>query len=197
MNNHNYFILDEKSKHLGGNLLFGDAASFSPKVFEYVMKRFCIGSVLDIGAGLGNISSYIQKQYAVPVIGVEGLLYNVQNAMYPLVHHDLTKGSFFCPCDLTISVELVEHIEEQYLDNLMKTLCNSSFTLITHALPGQGGQGHVNEQNSDYWITAFEKYGFGLLTTESQIIRNIAAQEVHGGTYFSQSGLLFAKLPKV
>lgn len=87
---------DAEINNMGGNLFFGDPSSYSPKVLDYVMKRFSIRSVLDVGAGLGDVSSYIHNTYHVPVIGMEGLDFNVANARYPLCQHDLTTGPFKC-----------------------------------------------------------------------------------------------------
>ncbi len=196
MSDSNIFVSDSDREHLGGNLLFGDPGSFSPKVLDYVMDRFCIRSVLDVGAGRGQLAHYLHKKCSVPVIAIEGLPYNVETAVYPLVQHDLANDAFICPCDLVVSVELVEHIEEKHIETLMKTLTNGQYVLMTHALPNQGGQFHVNEQTSEYWIDLFQKAGYGLLITESALIRRLAQKEEHCATYFSQSGLLFAKLPK-
>lgn len=187
---------DESNNNKGGNLFFGDPASFSPKVYDYIIKRFAINSVLDVGSGLGFLPKYLSDTYHIPVIGMEGLEFNVQNAHYPLVHHDLTTGPFACSnVDLVNCVEVVEHIDPKYIDNLLDTLTKGKIILMTHATPDQKGSFHLNEQNSDYWIKLLEERGFGLLSMDSQIVRNLAAHEEHGQTYFSMSGLVFARLP--
>lgn len=186
----------QEESNLGGNLFYGDAGSFSPKVYEYIIKRYCVQSMLDVGSGLGHLAYHVSHNYHIPVIGIEGLPFNVANAHYPLVHHDLTKGAFECGMvDLVNCVEVVEHIEPKYLDNLLDTLTRGKLLLMTHALPGQNGEFHVNEQPSSYWIQKLATRGFGLLAQDTQVIRKLAASENHFPTYFAQSGLLFGRLP--
>lgn len=187
---------DNSNNNMGGNLFFGDPASFSPQVIDYVMSRFGVRSVLDVGSGLGHTPQYIASRYHVPVIGIEGLPFNVQNAVYPLCYHDLTKGPFICgPVDLVTCVEVVEHIDPKYLDFLLTTLTRGRLLLMTHAVPGQNGAFHVNEQPSEYWIEKLQSRGFGLLALDTHIIRNLSASEKHCPGYFAQSGLLFGRLP--
>lgn len=186
----------QQESNLGGNLFYGDAGSFSPQVYDYVIKRFCVQSMLDVGSGLGHLAYHISHNYHIPVIGIEGLPFNVANAYYPLVHHDLTKGPFVCgPVDLVSCVEVVEHIEPQFMDNLLDTLTRGKLLLMTHAIPSQHGDFHVNEQPSSYWIEKLASRGFGLLAQDTQVIRKLAATESHFPTYFAQSGLLFGRLP--
>lgn len=185
-----------QENNLGGNHFFADSCSFSPKVIDYVMKRYCVRSVLDVGSGLGYIPTYISQNYHVPVIGIDGLDFNVLNSKYPLVQHDLTKGPFNCsPVDLVTCIEVVEHIEPQYLDNLLDTITRGALLLMTHALPGTGSDFHVNEQLSTYWIEKLASRNFGILSQDTAIIRNLAEHEEHICTYFAQSGLLFGRLP--
>ena len=159
---------NQQESNLGGNLFYGDAGSFSPQVYDYVIKRFCVQSMLDVGSGLGHLAYHISHNYHIPVIGIEGLPFNVANAYYPLVHHDLTKGPFVCgPVDLVSCVEVVEHIEPQYMDNLLDTLTRGKLLLMTHAIPSQQGDFHVNEQPSSYWIEKLASRGFGLLAQDT------------------------------
>ena len=37
---------NQQESNLGGNLFYGDAGSFSPQVYDYVIKRFCVHSML-------------------------------------------------------------------------------------------------------------------------------------------------------
>jgi hypothetical protein len=44
----------ESEPHLGGNVKEGDPYTFCPQVWSYVIERFGIDSVLDLGSGVGN-----------------------------------------------------------------------------------------------------------------------------------------------
>lgn len=187
----------KQSEHnLGGNLYFGDPATYCPQVFQYVMERFGVKSVLDVGSGRGYLPLFLTNKYHIPVIGIEGLPFNVESAVYPLTQWDLTQGAFkSSQVDLVTCVEVVEHIEEKYIDNLLDTLSLGKYILMTHALPGTNGDYHVNEKNDQYWVDKLATRGYGLLLMDSQVIRNIDAKEVRGPGYFAQSGLIFGRLP--
>lgn len=188
---------EEDNSNLGGNLYFGDPATYCPDVFKYVMGRFGVKTVLDVGAGRGYLAQFLNQNYGANVIGIEGLPYNVENAVHPLVNWDLTKGGFKTSMvDLVTCVEVVEHIEEKYLDNLLDTLTQGKIVLMTHALPGTGGDFHVNEQSDQYWIEKFATRGYALLPIDTKIVRELDAKEVRGPGYFSISGLVFGRLPK-
>lgn len=189
--------LAKTDNNLGGNLYFGDTHTYSPKVMDFVMERFCVKSVLDVGSGRGYLPHLIHAKYHVPVIGVEGLPANVEHALFPLVHWDLTKGPFkTSPVDLVTCVEVVEHIEEQYVDNLLDTLTQGNIILMTHAQPGTNGEYHVNEKSDQYWVDKLIARGYGLMPLDTNIVRNIDAREVRGPGYFMKSGLVFGRLPE-
>ena len=71
----------------------------------------------------------------------------------------LYKGKF----DLVISLETAEHMppdcSEQFVENLvnhaMGTICFSAVS------PGQGGEGQINEQTSEFWFF-FENHGYDI-----------------------------------
>lgn len=71
------------------------------------------------------------------------------------------------PYDLCISIEVLEHIEEEYSDILIDNLVSLSDTLlITAAKPGQTGHYHVNCQEKQYWIAKLSKRGYTLSINE-------------------------------
>lgn len=181
---------DSNSAHLAGNAFEGDPLSFCPKVWEYLIERFGVKSVLDLGSGLGYAALWFARK-GIYTIAAEGFKENVENSLYPAVLHDLTTGPIRCRVDLVHCQEVVEHIEEKYIDNLLASLCNGRVVVITHAVPGQGGHHHVNEQNSDYWIQQFDRYGYNLLVHDSNHIRQLSGKE--GYFYMARSALVFHK----
>ena len=97
------------------------------------------------------------------------------------------------PIDLVHCCEVVEHIEEQFLDNLLRTLANGRVIAMTHALPGQGGYHHVNCQPSEYWIQKIEAIGYHYLSMETEEVRNLGSG-TECWTYFAKSGLVFERV---
>ena len=189
------FVTDETLAHLGGNISYGDLGTFCPGVWDHLIDRFAVSSVLDIGSGIGFSSEYFFRK-GVRVVAVDGLPTNCVNAKYPTVLHDLTKGPFVTSVDMVHCQEVVEHIEERYLDNLLASMACGRVVVMTHALPGQGGYHHVNLQPPEYWIHHMARYGMKLLAHDTDTVRRLANER--GGYFMAQSGLVFAnpKLPK-
>lgn len=180
--------------HLGGNMRFGDTKTFSPKTWDWVIDRFCIDLVLDLGSGLGHASHYFRRR-GLHVIAVDGLIGNVANALVPTVLHDLANGPVQTRVDLVHCQEVAEHIEERYLDNLLGSLLCGKYIMMTNALPGQDGWHHVNLQPTSYWIEHMEKRGCATLAEETNLMRMIASGE--GSDYLAASGVLYANTGRV
>jgi 2-polyprenyl-3-methyl-5-hydroxy-6-metoxy-1,4-benzoquinol methylase len=183
--------------HLGGNVLEGDPYTFCPRVWSYVIERFAISSVLDLGSGIGLSADFFFRK-GLRTIAVDGLSDNVKMALYPTVCHDLTKSPVLTSVDLVHCQEVVEHIDERFLENLLLTLSCGRMVLMTHALPGQGGHHHVNEKRDRYWVEHLARLGYGLLLEDTKRIRTIAKNE--HAAYMHATGLIFHKrrsgLPK-
>lgn len=63
--------------------------------------------------------------------------------------------------DLAISMEVAEHLHKEIADTFVESLCNAADTILFSAAhPGQGGDGHINEQPMTYWTSKFGKHGF-------------------------------------
>jgi SAM-dependent methyltransferase len=184
------FIDDEHGPHLGGNVREGDPYTYSPTTWDYVVRRFAVSSVLDLGSGMGFASEYFFRQ-GLRVIAVDGAAENIRNAVYPTLQIDITRGSVVCEVDLVHCQEVVEHVAEAYLENLLDCLCNGKFLLMSHALPRQYGHHHVNLQPKEYWVAHLDRRGFNYLVEDSRRIRELARQD--GAIYLANSGLVFAR----
>lgn len=180
-------IIDKSNSHVGGNISVGDPHSYSPAVWQYLIGRFALRSVLDVGAGLGHAGMWFHRA-GIPTVGIDGLKFNCANAVYPLVHADLSKTSVYCPVDLVLCVEMVEHLEEQYIDNLLDTLCNGKIIVMTNALPGQGGYHHVNEKPTQYWIDHLSKRNCSVSKDDTEKVKNLAQAE--GAFHLARTGMV-------
>lgn len=183
------FVENKETPHVGGNILEGDPRTHSPKVWDYLIERFALGSVMDLGSGMGYASQYFYNK-GMKVLAVDGMIENCQKAVYPTIHLDLTLAKATTRVDLVHCQEVVEHIEEKYLDNLLSSLICGKFIIITNALPGQGGHHHVNEQPTEYWINHLKRYHCDVLVEDSKRIRKKAAED--GAIYLAQTGLVLA-----
>ena len=159
------------SKHLGGhnNKTWHDSGAL-----EYLKNEVKAETMLDIGCGPGGQIRAAQK-LGLKVQGVDGDptfkdhpdIYIHDYAVGPLkTKHipNLPRKGYF---DIGWSVEFLEHVDAEYIDNYMATFAACKYMVVTHARPGQGGYHHVNEQHFNYWRDVFEKNDFkvsGILT---------------------------------
>jgi len=180
-------------RHLGGNAIQGDPFTFTPNCWKYLVDRFGARSVLDVGSGCGH-AAYSFHRMGVVSIAIDGFLPNIKKSVYPAICHDLTSSAFVARVDLVHCQEVVEHIEERFVSNIIDTFKSGRFVCMSHAFPGQGGHHHVNCQRPEYWIDLMSANGFSHLTEDSKRIKAIALAE--GGAYLAGSGLVFANLSR-
>ena len=139
--------------------------SAATQVVPLVMQIVNPASVLDVGCGIGTWLKVFQEHGVNDFVGVDGNF--VDRRMLKISQerfhaHDLTTpvalGRKF---DLVVSLEVAEHIPEQFADSFVEMLVkHGDVHLFSAAIPGQGGQNHVNEQWPEYWQKKFEPFGF-------------------------------------
>lgn len=186
-----FTVRDQQRPDLGGNVRYGDNATFCPGLWRYLLDRFAVGSVLDVGCGEGHAVNFFRKHVAV-AHGIDGLKENVDRAVTPIAHHDLLMGPYYMPVDMVWSCEVAEHILPKKVDSYIETLANGKIVVMTHALPGQGGHHHVICQTSEYWMELMKNRGFDL-APNNETYRRIAKADVTNN-YFIASGLVFFRL---
>jgi len=63
--------------------------------------------------------------------------------------------------DLGICLEVLEHLENETGKKIIEQMANScDIVLFSAATPGQGGTGHINEKEHQYWLNQFKEKGF-------------------------------------
>lgn len=89
---------------------------------------------------------------------------------------DLTDESFSLPpVDFLLTLEVAEHVpkhlEDKLINNINKHVNPGGWLVLSWAVIGQGGLGHVNCQNNDYVINKFQSLGYEYNITESMELR--------------------------
>lgn len=163
------------SEHLGGAYPQGDSNTIMVDVWGYLLVKYEIKSVLDIGAGFGHALKWFSDHGLCQVSGIEGWDEAIQGNLVKgsIVKHDFTAGPapLAQPFDMVWSAEFVEHVEEKFIPNFMPAFRLGRYACITHAEPGQAGFNHVNCQTSSYWVKVFRKYGFTHRPKETELLR--------------------------
>lgn len=167
--------------HLGGCNIHGDPGSECPKMWKYIIEKYKIKSVLDVGCGFGFHLKYFKDILGLEIYGVEGSEKVKNLSFFPndIISHDYSHGfsSISKDIDLVWSVEFVEHVNSQYVDNFMNDISKGKYAIITHAMPGQPGHHHVNCQNLEYWIDVFSRYEFLYDEQETKYIKKLALED--------------------
>lgn len=123
-----------------------------------------IHKVVDFGCGLGGwLSAW--KEAGMAVTGLDGpyvdrryLLIDAAEFMPMDLSEPIDLG---CQFDLVQSLEVAEHIPAIYAERFVETLTShGKLVMFSAAVPGQGGEHHVNEQPMEYWRELFRRKGY-------------------------------------
>lgn len=142
----------------------GAAEQVLPILFE-VYKP---GSILDVGCGLGNWIQVAKRMGVNDIKGVDGAYVNrslLKINAEEFVEKNLTEPfDLDRKFDLAICLEVAEHLPDTCANGLIQSLTShADVIMFSAALPGQGGQNHINEQWPEYWQKIFTKYGFEMI----------------------------------
>lgn len=132
----------------------------SAEINKYI-KEHNIKNIYDFGCGHGEYLHEAVKKYPdLEAIGFEG--YMTDGIFNNIVKQDLSIPLNLPKVDLVLSIEVGEHIpvefENIFLDNLTKS--TKKHLILSWAIEGQHGDGHVNCRNNDYIIEQITKRGF-------------------------------------
>lgn len=134
------------------------------EIVPYLMTLFKPHTVIDVGCGLGTWLSTFKKFGVKEIFGVDSSEYNdkmlIDNSEFRCT--DLTQEfSLDKKFDLAVCLEVAEHIPEDNSTALVRSLISLSDTIVfSAAIPGQGGQDHLNEQWLEYWKFKFKEHGY-------------------------------------
>jgi SAM-dependent methyltransferase len=153
-------------------------------------KNLRINKSYDFGCGPGK---YVEnfRNNGIEAFGYDG---NPVTSKIPWCSvQDLTSEFQLEPLDFVLCLEVCEHVPKEFEDALLKNVdkhVKSNGTLVlSWAVVGQPGFGHVNCQNNDYVISKFQSMGYTYNETESQTLRN----NVSNAYWFRNTILVFTK----
>ena len=133
----------------------------------HVVGPLKIASVLDVGCGAGAWLAAHRSLGLSDHVGVDGeyvdrsMLLVASNRFLPRdVSAPFELGRQF---DLVQCLEVGEHVPTSasatLVDNIVR---HGRHALFSAAVPGQGGEGHINEQQYEFWRDLFAERGYRL-----------------------------------
>lgn len=133
------------------------------QIVPIIMKSIHPNNVLDVGCGVGTWLKVFEENGIIDYIGIDVVTpekLHIPQAKF--LTKDISKPfDLKRKFDLVVSLEVAEHLPEASADAFVKSLIIHSDTILfSAAIPGQGGQHHVNEQWPEYWEEKFSKHGF-------------------------------------
>lgn len=137
------------------------ASAVVPRLIEWFRPR----SVVDVGCGVGTWLAEFRRLGVEDVLGVDGEY--VERAMLEIpterfvpknLDDSLDLGRRF---DLVLSLEVAEHLPASCADAFVASLTSlGPIVVFSAAIPGQGGNGHVNEAWPEAWARRFAAQGY-------------------------------------
>lgn len=150
---------------------------FSETLAKIISKNFT-GLIWDLGCGNGAYVDFLNKNDAIDCNGIDGTDFKngkiVHDLTKPFVEYkngsitefEFTKGTVMC---LEVAEHIPKEFESELLDNIDR-LCED-YLIISWATVGQGGFGHVNEQDRDYVLRTMNARGYKLMNDATNSIR--------------------------
>lgn len=135
------------------------------QIVAYLMAQLQPRRVVDVGCGVGTWLHQFKVHGCPTVLGLDS-----EATPREYLHisdqefraHDLTRPIETTEkFDLALSLEVGEHLPSASAETLVNSLVNlSDVVLFSAAIPGQGGQHHVNERWQEYWRQLFAHRGY-------------------------------------
>ena len=175
-------------KHLGGHL---NKTHIDNGSLDWAIRLFKVKSFLDIGCGPGGmVELAISKN--LQSLGIDGDFTLKRFDKSKFVIHDFTQSPLVLDKDFDLcwSCEFVEHVEELYIDNYMKTFISAKNVIMTYAPPGTPGHHHVNCKPAEYWIDIFQNYNFKY---DDALTNELKTHSTMKKPFIQKNGLFFTK----
>ena len=149
-----------------------------------LFKHYKPNSVVDFGCGIG---SYLQAANECGVGTIKGYDIGKADSAVEFISEkiqriisfntDITKKVYTEHYDITLCVEVAEHVEPAQSMKLVENLTNSTspegICIFTAAPPGQEGNGHINCRPKNEWVEMFLFVGMKRNKIEEKMVLNL------------------------
>lgn len=148
---------------------------FDKRLAYEVARIFCVVTAVDIGCGNGQYTNFLNSK-GIKCVGYDGSPSTPEIAGKYCQVMDFSEPVDIGQYDLVLSLEVGEHIPVEYEQDFIDNLCRAAkqYIVLSWAVIGQGGVGHVNCRNNDYIIRELGKRGFILDADSTERLREAA-----------------------
>jgi hypothetical protein len=121
-------------------------------------------SVLNVGSGRGNLERLLQEEtFSLSSCDLENFLDQGINTNFFKVDLSKLEDLEKLPqCEVLTCLDVLEHIEEVYIDSILKRFSevsdNCYFTIANHSDIMNGVQLHLIQKPCEFWTPVLEKY---------------------------------------
>lgn len=157
----------------------------------HLFGKYNYEKVNDLGAGPGFYAQYL-KQRGFEVFACDASEDIIYYSLCKVWEIDLSINNPDIPVrEATLCLEVGEHIEPEHEATVLDNIANSATKkiIMSWAIPGQGGFGHVNCRENDYIIAQMEARGWKHNPDESDFLR----ARCSGCSWFENTLMVFDK----
>ena len=178
--------IEDSGNRVGGSWSPYTTGSYAADAVRWLTSVFNVRTMIDLGCGCGEtLRSF--RSYGVQAIGIEFHPSPIKICNMPVIMHDMESGPLIMKgIDLVWSMEFVEHCNN--VSATIDTLCNGKIIAMSHAVPGQAGEHHVQCHDREFWIDKIKEKDYVYLEELSDHLRT----QAHG-TYMSSTGIMFCR----
>tara|TARA_R110000868_G_scaffold299286_1_gene559575 strand:- start:476 stop:1093 length:618 start_codon:yes stop_codon:yes gene_type:complete len=178
------------SSYTSNNLAHLDSSQLSSWLINF-FKKDNQQLIYDFGCGNAYYLTQLYNNGIKNVVGIEPES-PAKNSKFKIFPYNLAFELPLTEQGNVISFEVAEHIPKKYqdvfIDNIAK-LCNN-YLIISWAVEGQPGIGHVNCKNNEDVILLFEQKGF---TFQEELTKEIKSKPTSMFGYFGHTLMIFKK----
>ena len=149
----------------------------------------------DFGCGYGQYCKMFHEAGFSDITGFEGGTFNSQyNEFHNIKQQDLTIPFTLPAKGNCVFLEVAEHVPAHYEDIMLDNVINSCSgkLIMSWAVRGQDGWGHINCKNNDEVIAKISSKGMVYMPIKSLEARN-AIPDTDGNLWFKNTTLVFKK----
>lgn len=154
-----------------------------------VFRKWKSTRVIDLGCGKGTYVRDLRK-HGFDASGYDGNPFTTQFDHCFVA--DLTKDLNIEPSNTVLCLEVGEHVPQQFevplIQNMDRCVTPGGRLVLSWAVEGQHGHGHVNCRNNDYVIQTFQNLGYTYDRETTKYLR-----EKSSFHYFKNTIMVFLK----